>query len=116
MICSPETVGLDWFMIGHHYTDDVVGVEGREYTSLRDPLKRSLRVGHGALVRAEFDAHVQFENARHHDYGLGAIPILELCKFHCFGAVDEQATAEALLILDDPIAVAVLADTEKPPQ
>jgi hypothetical protein len=70
--------------------------------------------GRGALVRAEFHAHVQFENARHHDYGLGAIPILERRKFQRFGTVDEPATAEALLILDDPIAVAVLADTEKP--
>jgi hypothetical protein len=78
------------------------------------PAEGSLRVGRGALLRAEFGAHVQFENARHHDYGLGAIPILEHRKFQRFGTVDEQATAEALLILDDPMAVAVLADTEKP--
>jgi hypothetical protein len=102
-------------MIDHHLYGRCGGVEGGStYTSLRDPLKGSLRVRRGALVRAEFDAHVQFENARHHDYSLGAIPILEHRKFQRLGTVDEQATAEALLILDDPIAVAVLADTEKP--
>jgi hypothetical protein len=100
-------------MIDHHLYVRCGGVEGG-YTSLRDSLKGRLRVGRGALVRAESDAHVQFENAGHHDYGLGAIPILEHREFQRFGTVDEQATAEALLILDDPIAVAVLADTEKP--
>src|ERR1700681_408076 len=38
------------------------------------------------------------------------------CKYYCLSAVDEQATAEAQLVLDDPIDVAVPADTEEPRQ
>src|ERR1700730_6658587 len=59
---------------------------------------------------------IELENAGNHDHGLRAIAILEHRKFQSFGAVDEQATAEALLILGDPVAVAVLADTEEPGQ
>jgi len=62
------------------------------------------------ITCAWLSAHVEFENSGYHDYGLRAVAVLEHGKFHGFGAVDEQATAKAFLIPNDPVAAAVLAD------
>src|SRR5262249_56433653 len=57
--------------------------------------------------------HVELENAWDHDHGLRPVPVLEHREFHRFGAVHEQATTKAALILDDPVAAAVPADSEQ---
>jgi hypothetical protein len=44
---------------------------------------------------------------------LRAVAVLEHGKFHGLGAVDEQATAKAFLIPNDPVASAVPADQEQ---
>jgi hypothetical protein len=41
------------------------------------------------------------------------MPVFEQGEPERFGAVDEQATATVLLILDNPIVVAVLANKEE---
>jgi hypothetical protein len=58
--------------------------------------------------------HVEFENSGHHDDRLRSVSILEHREFHSFGAIKEQATTKALLILCDPIAAAVSADMKQP--
>jgi hypothetical protein len=58
-------------------------------------------------------AHVELENARHHDHRLRLMTILEHREFDCFGSTHEQTSAEALLILRDPISAAVSADTKE---
>jgi len=72
-----------------------------------------MRLGIRATPIAGLAAHVEFENAGHHDHGLGSIPVLEHREFHGFGAAHEQATAKAGLILDNPLAAPVLADPEQ---
>jgi hypothetical protein len=57
--------------------------------------------------------HVEFEHTGHHDHRLRAVPVLEHGVFESFGTVDEQATVEAVLVLDDPVATPVLADQEE---
>ena len=64
------------------------------------------------ITCAWLSAHVEFENSGYHDYGLRAVAVLEHGKFHGFGAVDEQATAKAALIPNDPVASAVPADQD----
>jgi hypothetical protein len=58
-------------------------------------------------------AHIELEHAGNHNDGLGSVSILEKGEPECFGAVDEQATAKVLLVLDNPVAAAVLADKEE---
>ena len=70
----------------------------------------------GPMNSLGLGVQIELENAGNHDHGLRAVAALEHGKFQGFGAVDEQATAEALLILGDPVAVAVLADAEQPRQ
>src|SRR5205814_3798504 len=70
----------------------------------------------GLMNSVGLGVQIELENAGNHDHGLRAIAILVHREFQGFGAVDEQATAEALLILGDPVAVAVLADAEEPRQ
>jgi hypothetical protein len=62
---------------------------------------------------ARITLHVELKNSRNHDDRLGPMPVFEQCKPERFGAVDEQATTTVLLILDNPIAAAVLADEEE---
>src|SRR5436305_3261043 len=81
------------------------------YGTLCDAPKRSLRERPGAFGR--FGVHVQFENARHRDDGLRPIAILGQREFERIGLTDEQATATAILVLNDPVSVAVFANQEK---
>jgi hypothetical protein len=71
-----------------------------------------LPVGRRALAHSGSDAHVQLQDAGYHDHGLRTVPVLEHREFQGFSAVDKKATMKPALILDDLIAVAVLADQE----
>src|SRR5262249_56566925 len=73
----------------------------------------SLGAGCGRASGARLAAHVELENIRHHDHGLRPVSVFEHGEFQGFGAVDEQATAKAFLILNDPVAATVLADQEE---
>src|SRR5262245_7856897 len=72
-----------------------------------------MRVSARASPIARLAAHVELENAGHHDHGLRPVAVLEHREFHGFGAAHEQAAAKAGLILDDPLAAPVLADPEQ---
>src|SRR5882757_3076414 len=65
------------------------------------------------LRRARPAIDVKLENARDHDDRLRTVPVLEHCKLEGFSSTDEKAAAEPLLILHDPMAVAILADAEQ---
>jgi hypothetical protein len=71
-----------------------------------------MQAGGRAILVAGLRTHVELENAGDHDHGLRPVPVLEHREFHRFGAVHEQATAKAALVLDDPVATAVPADPE----
>jgi hypothetical protein len=79
---------------------------------LCDSLKANWRGGPDGLGRWWPAIDIQLENARDHDDRLRTVPVLEHCELEGFGATDEQAAAESLLILHDPMAVAVLADAK----
>src|SRR5262249_62027312 len=66
-----------------------------------------------AYLIAGLPAYVEPKNAGNHDHGLRSVAVLEHCELHRFGASHEQPTAKAALILDNPIAAAVLADSEQ---
>jgi len=71
-----------------------------------------MQAGGRAILVAGLRTHVELENAWDHDHGLRPVTVLEHREFQRFGAVHEQATAKAALILDDPVAAAVPADPE----
>lgn len=71
-----------------------------------------MQAGGRAILVAGLRTHVELEDAWDHDHGLRPVPVLEHREFQRFGAVHEQATAKAALILDDPVAAAVPADPE----
>ena len=58
-------------------------------------------------------AHIELENSRNHDDGLGPMSILKQRKPQRFGAIGEQAATTVLLVLNNPIAATVLADKEE---
>src|SRR3977135_2865579 len=66
----------------------------------------------GWVAAARRAADVELESPRDHDHGLRPVAVLEHGKLESFGAVHEQATAKTFLILHDPVAAAVPADTE----
>src|SRR5262249_26393240 len=72
-----------------------------------------MHLGIRATPIAGLAAHVELENAGHHDHGLRSIPVLEHREFHGFGAAHEQAAAKTGLILDNPLPAPVLADPEQ---
>jgi hypothetical protein len=55
---------------------------------------------------------VKFEAIRHHDDGLWSIAVLEAHEAKRRGAIDEEAPANPFLVLNYPIASAVLTDHE----
>ena len=55
----------------------------------------------------------QLENPGDHDHRLRTVPVLEHCELQGFSATDEESAAQPLLILHDPVAMAVLADAEQ---
>jgi hypothetical protein len=58
-------------------------------------------------------AHIELENSGKHDDGLWPMSIFEEGEAERFRAVDEEAATAVLLILNNPIAVAVLANEEE---
>jgi hypothetical protein len=81
-------------------------------TQLCESPQGNLRIGRNMLARLKAADHVQLENPRNHDDRLRSVPILEHREFQGFSAIDEKTAAEALLILHDPMAVAVLSYAE----
>jgi hypothetical protein len=58
-------------------------------------------------------AHVELDHIGYHNDGLRPITILEHREFQRVGALGKQAPAQALLVLGDPVAAAVPADTKQ---
>lgn len=58
-------------------------------------------------------AHIELENTRNHNDGLGPMSIFEEREPERFCAVDEQAAAKMLLVLNNPVSLAILTDEEK---
>jgi hypothetical protein len=79
---------------------------------LRESLKGSLRVGRNMPDRPGLANHLQLENPGDHDDRLRTVPIFEHCELESFSTINEKTAAEPLLILHNPMAVAVLADAE----
>jgi hypothetical protein len=80
---------------------------------LCNPLEANRGVGVDVLGRGRRVVYIQLEDTRDHDDGLRPVPILEHCELEGFSPIDEEAAAEPLLILHDPMAVVVLPDAEQ---
>jgi hypothetical protein len=65
------------------------------------------------LDDARFATHIKFENPGNHNDSLGPMSILEHREPERFRAIDEQAAAKVLLVLDHPVTATVLADKKK---
>jgi hypothetical protein len=77
-------------------------------------------VGHGSsmfgrrLMRcARFTTHVEFENTGNHDNGLRPIAVLKHGKPKRLSPIDEESTAYAAMVLNNPDPPAILADQEE---
>jgi hypothetical protein len=75
---------------------------------LSDPPKGSLRVA--ALDLRGLGDQVQFKKSRHRDYGLRVLPVFERGKLDGFSTIDKEAATKTVLIADDPVTAAILAD------
>jgi hypothetical protein len=112
MIWLADSLTSDWIMAANNewmYGCRWAPDEGQ----LRNPLKANRGVGGDMLGRGRRVVYIQLEDTRDHDDGLRPVPILEHCEPEGFSPVDEEAAAEPLLILHDPMAVAVLPDAEQ---
>jgi len=58
-------------------------------------------------------ARIQLKCSGHHDYGLRAATAFVHGEFDRFSPIDEEATTATFWVLNDPVAVAVLAHQEK---
>src|ERR1700730_7660003 len=58
-------------------------------------------------------AQVELENAGNHDDQVPPVPVLEQRKLEGLGTADEEAAAQAVLALDNPVAAAVPADQKE---
>jgi hypothetical protein len=65
------------------------------------------------LHDARLTTQIKFENTGNHDDGLGPMSVLEHRELERFRTIHEQAAATVLLVLDNPVTAAVLADKEK---
>jgi hypothetical protein len=70
-------------------------------------------VGWQAMRRTRLAAHIELKNTWNHNDRLRSISILKHCELECFCAIDKKSAAASLIVLDDPIAPAVLADQEE---
>src|SRR4051812_42140679 len=84
-------------------------VTGFGWLSAGERRRRFIR---GAIACCRLAAHVELENPRNHDDGLRALAVFEHRKFQGLRPIHEQAAAEAVLILNHPVAAAVPADQE----
>src|SRR5271169_2500488 len=93
---------------------DVGGFGWKRREQFRYPA-RSMRVG--IDWRLFYDTRratqIELENTGNHDDGLGPMSVLEHREPECLRAVDEQAAAKSLLVLNNPVAATVLADKEE---
>jgi hypothetical protein len=55
---------------------------------------------------------IEFEYTRNHHDCFRVTPILEHRETKCLRAVNEKSATHLLLVLDDPVSTAVLADQE----
>ena len=55
---------------------------------------------------------IQLEDPWDNNDRLRTVPVLEYCELEGLGSTDEKPAPEPLLILHDPMAVAVLTDAE----
>jgi hypothetical protein len=62
---------------------------------------------------ARLAAQIELENTGNHDDCLGPISVLEHREAERFRAIDEQATAKVLLVLNNPVTAAVHTDKEE---
>src|SRR5258708_5878611 len=58
-------------------------------------------------------AQVELENAGNHDDQVAPVPVLEQRKLEGLGTTDEEAAAQAVLALDNPVAAAGLPDQKE---
>src|SRR5580700_3378526 len=77
------------------------------------PLKGSVSVEMNLRRNTRCSAHIEFNNFRYHDDRLWPMSVLEEGEPERFCPIDEETTATVLLVLNNPIAVAVLADKEE---
>jgi hypothetical protein len=80
---------------------------------LRKPMKANRGVGPNVFGSGRPAIDIKLENPWNHDDRLWTVPILEHCELKGLCSIDEKPTAEPVLILHDPMAVAVLADAEQ---
>ena len=68
----------------------------------------------GKLASRCVDAvtHVEFKRTWHHDDILRVVNVCELSEPYSFGAADEEAASQPVLILRDPVPAAVSANAE----
>ena len=71
---------------------------------------RSCRHRVVALRRARTGSNIQLKNTGHQPNGFGMVSILSERELKGCRLSDEEAAAKAVLVLDDPIAAAVLAN------
>jgi hypothetical protein len=57
-------------------------------------------------------SHVEFETIGHHDDCGVSVTVLVSGEFQSGGAIDEQAAAAVIGVLNDPLAATVSADKE----
>jgi hypothetical protein len=68
-----------------------------------------LQLMHGTRVAA----HIELKNTRNHNDGLGPMSIFEQRETERFCTADEEAAAKMLLVLNNPVSLAVLTDEKK---
>jgi hypothetical protein len=76
------------------------------------PLVCDIAVNWPMVGSATIPGYIEFESAWNHHDCLGTTPILKHGEAECLGTVDEQPTAQALIVLDHPISAAVFSDLE----
>ena len=57
-------------------------------------------------------AYIELENTRNHNDCLWMISILKHCELESFRTIDEKSAAQASVVLDYPVPLAVLTDEE----
>ena len=78
-----------------------------------DALKPAQGAGQNMRPWVGTTADIELKNASDHDDGLRPIAVFEHHKFQSLRAVDEEATAQPLLILHNPPHAAVFSNAEQ---
>ena len=80
---------------------------------LSNPSQGNWEIGRNLLGRGRRVVDIQLEDPRDHDDGLRAVSILQHRELEGLSSVDEESAAEPLLVLHDPMAVAVPPDAKQ---